>query len=344
MNKQPRKRAFKLPIFTTISRYVKKNQLPFMGKSIACVLLLFFGKANTVLGGNLLYAQEVYEKTFLGEINRLLGQINTIDSIRCTEHGIESKNVLLPWYEFKRPFITIDKQVIQLEGWNKEIHIPFAKKRLKPAKQLVERLQKYSFKPLAEFRKDNFYFTLGKSDTVYLAVASYYSIRPISIEDYKDFCEVNDKLLPYFPKVAELSFTMNNLSSAALEEYCGYLSKSWDVPISFFEIGTHGFYRIVIVEKDWNRKEFLDKINGYMKNAYRERPPIRFAYDQILSDRYKSLSWVDVDNMIVDRNKKEVTIKTHSGRELMFTYKEDQYSDIASLHVNFLAFFKEMLN
>src|SRR5690606_19391734 len=97
-------------------------------------------------------------------------------------------------------------------------------------------------------------------------------------------------------------------------------------------------------EKDWKRKEFLDNINGYMQIAYGEKPPVYFGYEAIYSDEVKSVYWTEVENMLVNRNTREVVITTQSGREIRFGFTDEQYTHIASVQVNFLAFFKKIMH
>lgn len=93
---------------------------------------------------------------------------------------------------------------------------------------------------------------------------------------------------------------------------------------------------------DWDKQKKIDELNGYLQDAYGNDAPIHFSLDGISSKEVKSVHWTEVKNMTVNRNKGEAGITTLSGREIKFNFTEEQYTYIASMHVNFLAFYEKM--
>lgn len=93
---------------------------------------------------------------------------------------------------------------------------------------------------------------------------------------------------------------------------------------------------------DWNKQKKMDELNGFLQNAYGNEPPVFFTLEAIHSTGIKPIPWAAINNMLVDRTNREVIIKTESGQEIRFNYTENQYTDIASMHVHFLAFFEKM--
>jgi hypothetical protein len=87
----------------------------------------------------------------------------------------------------------------------------------------------------------------------------------------------------------------------------------------------------------------IDELNGYLQAAYGNDPPIHFTTEGINTKDVKSIRWIDVKNMTVNRGKNQVSIITTSDREIQFDFTENQYSDIASMHVHFMAFYKKMI-
>lgn len=98
---------------------------------------------------------------------------------------------------------------------------------------------------------------------------------------------------------------------------------------------------------DWDKQKKIDEIdelNGYLQDAYGNPTPIQFSVDGITSKQTNYVRWSEVKNMIVDRNKNEVSISTHSSGNIKFVFTEEQYTHIASMHVHFLAFVDKMKN
>jgi hypothetical protein len=95
---------------------------------------------------------------------------------------------------------------------------------------------------------------------------------------------------------------------------------------------------------DWDKQKKIDELNGYLQDAYGTNTPIQFSVDGITSKETNSVRWSEVKNMIVDRNKNEVCISTHSNDNIKFVFTEEQYTHIASMHVHFLAFVDKMKN
>lgn len=93
---------------------------------------------------------------------------------------------------------------------------------------------------------------------------------------------------------------------------------------------------------DWNKQKKMDELNGFLQNAYGNEPPVFFTLEGIHSTGIKPIPWAAINNMLVDRTNREVIIKTESGQEIRFNYTENQYTDIASMHVHFLAFFEKL--
>lgn len=93
---------------------------------------------------------------------------------------------------------------------------------------------------------------------------------------------------------------------------------------------------------DWNKQKKMDELNGFLQNAYGNEPPVFFTLEAIHSTGIKPIPWAAINNMLVDRTNREVIIKTESGQEIRFNYTENQYTDIASMHVHFLAFFEKL--
>lgn len=92
---------------------------------------------------------------------------------------------------------------------------------------------------------------------------------------------------------------------------------------------------------DWKEQKRIEELNGYLQDAFGQDTPIVFKIDGIYSETVKSISWQEVEDMTVHRNKGEVIITSSSGREIIFHFSEEQYMHIASMHVHFLAYFKE---
>lgn len=93
---------------------------------------------------------------------------------------------------------------------------------------------------------------------------------------------------------------------------------------------------------DWDKQKKIDELNGYLQDAYGNNTPIQFSVDGITSKETNSVRWSEVKNMIVDRNKNEVCISTHSSDDIKFGFTEEQYTQIASVHVHFLAFLNKL--
>src|SRR5690606_33595935 len=95
---------------------------------------------------------------------------------------------------------------------------------------------------------------------------------------------------------------------------------------------------------NWDKQKKIDELNGYLQDAYGTNTPIQFSVDGITSKETNSIRWSEVKNMIVDRNKNEVCISTHSNDNIKFVFTEEQYIHIASMHVHILAFVNKIKN
>lgn len=159
----------------------------------------------------------------------------------------------------------------------------------------------------------------------------YISKNNISEEDYRIFCEATNRPSP------------ESLTSENMETYCDYLSGLWDIPVRLStdrELAYDVGYRLVISKFDWDIKPFLDKINGYMKEAYNMDVPAQFTYNSVETES-KTIKWEDIRDMRVERQKQKVIIKG-TQEAITFHYTEEQYASIASMHVYFLAFLSKI--
>lgn len=161
----------------------------------------------------------------------------------------------------------------------------------------------------------------------------YISVDDVSEADYHSFCKATGKPLS------------EPLTSDDMEEYCEYLSGLWSIPVrlpAYAEWPYGPGFRLVITKSDLDKKLIFDKLNGYMKEAYGMDPPVHFTYNGVESGD-KSIKWEDVRDMRVDRQKQKVIIKG-TQEAITFHYTEEQYTPVASVHVNFLAFLEKLNN
>mgnify|MGYP002619573222 FL=1 len=101
-------------------------------------------------------------------------------------------------------------------------------------------------------------------------------------------------------------------------------------------------FRVVIAKQDWDRKLFLDKINGQIKKAYGENAPVYFAADGI-SAGDKTISWSDFTDMKVDNALKKVTV-TGKNASVEWHYNTAQYNRIKQMQADFMKDVEVMLS
>lgn len=101
-------------------------------------------------------------------------------------------------------------------------------------------------------------------------------------------------------------------------------------------------YSLHCKQINWDKQEKIKELNAYLLEAYGEDAPIYFTLEGISHKDNKSILWEEVKTMILDKNKNEVYILTHSNRDIHFSFTEDQYNSIASIHVHVLAYLDKL--
>lgn len=230
--------------------------------------------------------------------------------------------------------------------------------------------------------KEDFVFEKGTSDTIYLAPdefseGSYLVFHrkselykylgeinsnkvgetifeyQYSIEESPDRYKVKDELAidAYYNfmnsqnQIVPKNFNLNHfthLTESERQNFLDFLFESWQVPVHIYESkdGTE----LMITELNWRKKEFLDMMNELMKKGFLNKAPLNFTFDGIEVIENETILWNDLQRIELDRETNELIVKTNSGKEIKFSYPENQYSCLADFHVNFLAFYKRMLN
>lgn len=171
--------------------------------------------------------------------------------------------------------------------------------------------------------------------------ARYIAKDELVEESYRNFCQLENIDFPSFFNVNDFW----DFDETEKEKFLNYLTEKWEVPVNFYMQWTDSpSAELIITENDWRKKEFLNKMNGLLDKAFRGKSPLNFSFNGINSEKYPMVSWKDFDYLEIKRETKELIVKTNSGVEMKFPYSEDQYSDLADFHVNFLAFYKIMLD
>ena len=171
--------------------------------------------------------------------------------------------------------------------------------------------------------------------------ARYIAKDKLVEESYRGFCESENKKFPDFFSADDFW----GFDEMEKEEFLNYLTEKWEVPVNFYmQWAASPSAELIITETDWRKKEFLNKMNGLLNKAFRGNPPLNFSFSGIGTENQSLISWEDFDYFEINRKTNELIVKTNSGKEMKFSYSEDQYSDLADFHVNFLAFYKIMLD
>ncbi|MFA7686345.1 MAG: hypothetical protein WCY25_00610 [Moheibacter sp.] len=161
-------------------------------------------------------------------------------------------------------------------------------------------------------------------------------------ESYRDFCKTENKTFPDDFRLDDLK----DLDETENDKFLKYLKQNWEIPVSFYEGNWREpfLFELIITETDWRKKEFLDMMNELMKKGFLNKAPLNFTFDGIEVIESETILWNDLQRIELDRETNELIVKTNSGKEIKFSYPENQYSCLADFHVNFLAFYKRMLN
>lgn len=168
-------------------------------------------------------------------------------------------------------------------------------------------------------------------------ISQYY----VSVQKIQDFYitknEVSETDYQFFRnsigKAANESITLNDM-----QEYCDYVSELWGIPVRLPGLEHRSYqdkFHLIIDKSDWERKKTINKLNDYMQSVYGSQVPIHFMFDGI-KYHHQIIKWEEVQGMLIDRNKLQVSVNT-KNENINFTYPENQYDDIASVHVHFLA-------
>lgn len=158
-------------------------------------------------------------------------------------------------------------------------------------------------------------------------------------ESYRNFCKSENKTFPD----AFNGSNLDSLEAAEREKFLDYLFVNWEVPVSFYApLTASPSVEIIITETDWKKKEFLIKTNQLLSKAFLGNPPLYFTFKGVEFENHKAVPWGNFHVEI--RKQSELILKTNSDEEISFPFAENQYSDMADFHVNFLAFYKIMLD
>jgi len=161
-------------------------------------------------------------------------------------------------------------------------------------------------------------------------------------ESYRDFCKSENKKFPDFFSIDDFW----NFDETEKQKFLDYLTGIWKVPVNFQEQQWRIpiSVQLIIKETDWRKKEFLNKMNGLLNKAFQGEPPLNFTFEGIEYESQKTVLWENLHHIEINGKTNELIVKTNSGMEIKFPYTENRYSDLADFHVNFLAFYKIMLN
>lgn len=170
----------------------------------------------------------------------------------------------------------------------------------------------------------------------------YVAKDELLMESYRDFCKAENKTFPDDFRLDDLK----DLDETENDKFLKYLKQNWEIPVSFYEGNWREpfLFELIITETDWRKKEFLDMMNELMKKGFLNKAPLNFTFDGIEVIENETILWNDLQRIELDRETNELIVKTNSGKEIKFSYPENQYSCLADFHVNFLAFYKRMLN
>jgi|GEM_PF-2653483 len=168
----------------------------------------------------------------------------------------------------------------------------------------------------------------------------YIAKKELVEESYRNFCQSENKKFPDFFSVDDLE----NSDEAEKQKLLDYLTGIWGVPVNFYiRWADLPSPELIISETDWCKKEFLNKVNGLLSKAFQGKPPVNFSFNGIESGKHPTVSWEDFHHLEINRKTNELIVRIRSGEEMKFPYNEDQYSNLADFHVNFLAFCQMML-
>jgi len=169
--------------------------------------------------------------------------------------------------------------------------------------------------------------------------ARYIAKDGLVLTSYRNFCSIENKNFPD-------TFNVNNLDSleeTEREKFLDYLSRAWEIPVNFHVKWTASpSIEIIITETDWKKKEFLIKANQLLSKAFPGNPPLCFTFKGAEFKNHEAIPWGNFHVEI--RKQNELILKTNSDEEISFPFTENQYSYMADFHVNFLSFYKIMLD
>lgn len=160
------------------------------------------------------------------------------------------------------------------------------------------------------------------------------------IESYQEYLTSQNRDLPETFDI----YDWWNLDEEEHTKFRNYLSVKWEVP---FELQS-GFFRAVpqsylyISKSNWEKKMFLDKVNGLLLKAFEGDPSLKFTFSGMESKKFKSVLWAELGSVKINRDSHLLVIATRSGSEMEFPYKAEKYSEMTDFHVQFLAAYHMM--